>query len=93
MSIILGIDVAQATLAIVLWRESGVVEQAEFDNTLTGFNKLQRFLKKRHAVPVHACLEATGCYWEHLAEFLVEHGHEVSVVNPCPGYSRHPGRN
>ena len=83
MTTILGIDVAQATLAVALWRAGDVVEQAEFDNTQTGFNKLQRFLKKRQAVPVHACLEATGRYWEHLAEFLVEHGHDVSVVNPA----------
>lgn len=83
MTTILGIDVAQATVAVALWRAGDVVEQAEFDNTQTGFNKLQRFLKKRQAVPVHACLEATGRYWEHLAEFLVEHGHDVSVVNPA----------
>lgn len=83
MSTILGIDVAQATLAVALWRDGDVVAQAEFDNTQPGFNKLQRFLKKRQAMPVHACLEATGRYWEHLAEFLVEHGHAVSVVNPA----------
>lgn len=83
MFAILGIDVAQATFAIALWREGRPLEQAEFDNTLTGFNKLQCFLKKRHAVPVHACLEATGRYGEHLAEFLVGCGHTVSVVNPA----------
>jgi transposase len=83
MATILGIDVAQATLAVALWRDGNILEQAEFDNTRTGFNKLQRYLKKRQAVPVHACLEATGRYWEHLAEFLVEHGHQVSVVNPA----------
>jgi transposase len=31
---------------------------------------------------VHACLEATGTYSEMVAEFLYEHGHRVSVVNP-----------
>jgi transposase len=83
MSAILGIDVAQATLAVALWRADRVLEQAEFDNTPTGFKKLQRFLTKRHAVPVHVCMEATGRYWEYLAEFLVECGHTVSVVNPA----------
>lgn len=83
MSTILGIDVAQATLAVALWRDGAVVEQAEFDNTQTGFNKLHRFLKKRQAVPAHVCLEATGRYWEQLAEFLFEHGYDVSVVNPA----------
>jgi transposase len=83
MFAILGIDVAQATFAVALSREGRALEQTEFDNTQTGFNKLQRFLKKRQAVPVHACLEATGRYWEHLAEFLVGRGHTVSVVNPA----------
>ena len=83
MTAILGIDVAQATLAVALWREDRALERTEFDNTRSGFNKLHRFLKKRQVVPVHACLEATGRYWEHLAEFLVERGHTVSVVNPA----------
>lgn len=83
MSTILGIDVAQATLAVALWRDGAIVEQAEFDNTRPGFNKLHRFLKKRQAVSAHACLEATGRYWEHLAEFLFEHRYDVSVVNPA----------
>jgi transposase len=83
MTAILGIDVAQATLAVALWRADRVLVRAEFDNTHAGFTKLHRFLKKRQALPVHACLEATGRYWEHLAEFLVECGHHVSVVNPA----------
>jgi transposase len=40
-------------------------------------------LEKTAAVPVHACLEATGRYWEHLAELLVGRGHTVSVVHPA----------
>ncbi len=83
MITILGIDVAQATLAIALWRADQALVRAEFDNTRAGFNKLHRFLKKRQIETVHACLEATGRYWEHLAEFLVEHEYQVSVVNPA----------
>jgi transposase len=83
MTAILGIDVAQATLAVALWREGQALEQAEFANTRAGFNKLHHFLKKRQAVPVQACMEATGRYWENLAEFLVARGHQVSVVNPA----------
>lgn len=83
MTAILGIDVAKDSLAVALWRAGQAVEQAEFANTRQGFNDLQRFLKKRRAVPVHACLEATGRYWENLADFLVERGHQVSVVNPA----------
>lgn len=83
MTAILGIDVAQATLAVALWREEQALEQAEFANTRAGFNQLHHFLKKRRAVPVQACMEATGRYGENLAEFLVERGHQVSVVNPA----------
>jgi transposase len=83
MSAILGIDVAQNTLAVALWREGQALEQAEFANTRTGFKTLQRWLKRRQAAVVHACLEATGRYWENLAYFLVETGHTVSVVNPA----------
>ncbi len=32
---------------------------------------------------VHACLEATSTYGEAVAEFLVEQGHTVSIVNPA----------
>jgi transposase len=83
MTAILGIDVAQATLAVALWRDDEPLVRAEFANTRAGFNKLHHFLKKRQAVPVQACMEATGRYWENLAEFLVERGHTVSVVNPA----------
>jgi transposase len=83
MTAILGIDVAQATIAIALWRDDQTLVRAEFNNTQAGFNKLHRFLKKRRAVQVHACLEATGRYWEHLAEFLVDQEYQVSVVNPA----------
>ena len=45
------------------------------------------WLKNRKvAVPVHACLEATGTYGEALATFLYEQGHTVSVVNPAQIY-------
>lgn len=83
MTAIVGIDVAKESLAVALWREGQPLERAEFPNTRQGFSQLQRFLKKRGAVPVHACLEATGRYWENVADFLVAQGHQVSVVNPA----------
>jgi len=32
---------------------------------------------------VHVCMEATGIYWEEVAEFLVARNSVVSVVNPA----------
>ena len=83
LTTILGIDIAKDTLAIELRRANSTPEQAEFKNILTDFKKLQRFLQHRAASPAHVCMEATGRYWERLAEFLVEQGHTVSVVNPA----------
>jgi transposase len=83
MATILGIDVGEAELVVALWRDEQPLERGTFDNTPAGFEQLQRWLKKRRAVPVHACLEATGRYWESVAEFLVAHGHALSVVNPA----------
>jgi transposase len=33
-------------------------------------------------VRVHACMEATGIYWEAVAQGLADAGHVVSVINP-----------
>lgn len=79
----LGIDVSKASLDVVLLGEDENREAAQFENTRTGFNKLQRFLKKRVKTPLHACLEATGHYGDEIALFLHEAGYVVSVVNPA----------
>jgi transposase len=78
---ILGIDIAKATFSVTLL--AGQQEQhGQFENNGAGFARLQRWLQKRKAEPVHACMEATSAYWEELALFLHEQGHPVSVVNP-----------
>ena len=50
----LGIDVSKASLDIVLLGEDENRETAQFGNTRAGFNKLQRFLKKRVKTTLHA---------------------------------------
>jgi len=58
-----------------------------FPNDAKGFEQLVTWLRNRKvAVPVHACLEATGTYAEALATFLYEQGHTISVVNPAQIY-------
>ena len=79
---VLGIDVATATLVVVLL--AGERQQrAAFANTPAGHAKLRSWLAKRSAAPLHACLEATGTYGDDLAQALYDAGHTVSVVNPA----------
>ena len=79
---VLGIDVAKATLVVVLLMGERQ-QRAEFANTPAGHAKLLSWLAKRSAAPVHACLEATGTYGDDLAQALYDAGHTVSVVNPA----------
>lgn len=82
MTSYLGIDIAQDTFDICLQREGYDPEAATFANNRKGFQKLQRFLKRRKLTDLHACMEATGVYYEDLAHFLHDKGYAVSVVNP-----------
>jgi transposase len=82
MAAILGIDIAKDTFDTLLLRDGQAAEAAQFENTLTGYKKLLRFLKKRRVSDLHACLEATGRYGEDLAQWLYDHQFAVSVINP-----------
>ena len=53
-----------------------------FENNLSGFKLLLKRLKKHGIAKVRVCMEATGLYFEKLAEFLHANGHEVVVANP-----------
>ena len=80
----LGIDVAKAKLDIALRMPDGKLRHKVVENSPTGFQALRTWLDKQGAVVVHVCMEATGIYWEAVAEFLA--GFEtvtVSVVNPA----------
>lgn len=79
---ILGIDVAKDTFQVTLLHGTQK-RRAEFRNDPTGFAQLGRWLAKRGAAPLHACLESTGRYGDALALWLHQAGHTVSVVNPA----------
>lgn len=53
-----------------------------FDNKPKGFKRLLKQLEKNGIKKARICMEATGLYFERLAEFFHAHGHEVVVVNP-----------
>lgn len=77
-----GIDVSKEKLDIALLRESGKFRDKVVANNRKGFEELRAWLAKHGVLSAHICMEATGAYWEELAEFLVDAGFEVSVVNP-----------
>jgi transposase len=83
MKHILGIDVAKAKLDVALRRPDGKLRSKVVDNTPDGFVVLSAWLLKQGVSELHACLEATGTYWEAVAEYLVDAGFRVSVVNPA----------
>ena len=80
---VLGLDIGKDQLDAVLLRAGHEAEHAQFDNNPKGFNQLWHFLKKRQAQQTDVCLEATGLYYEAVADFLHERGLTVSVVNPA----------
>ena len=83
MKNILGIDVAKAKLDVALRRPDGKLRSKVIDNTPEGFAVLSAWLLKQGVTELHACMEATGIYWEAVAEYLAEGGYTVSVVNPA----------
>jgi len=79
----LGIDVAKAKLDCALLLPNGKLRsKSGLANTSKGFAELEHWLSTHQARQVHVCMEATGIYWEAVAEHLSDAGHTVSVVNP-----------
>lgn len=80
---ILGIDVAKAKFDVALLWPAGKFKSKVFANNANGFGQLDAWLAKQSVTSLCACMEATGVYWEALAEHLVDAGHQVSVINPA----------
>jgi transposase len=83
MTHVVGIDVSKAKLDVALRRPDGKLRSRVLENTPSGFVALTAWLGTHGVTQVHACMEATGTYWEAVAEYLVDAGHTVSVVNPA----------
>jgi len=79
----LGIDVAKAKLDVALRRPDGKFRHKVVENNPAGFTALSAWLDKQDITELHVCMEATGVYWEAVAEYLADAGHTVSVVNPA----------
>lgn len=77
----LGIDVSKLTLDCCLISD-GQYHQKRFNNNPKGFHQLTDWLNGHHAPEtLHCCCEATGTYYEALAEYL-HHRYTVTVENP-----------
>ena len=62
---------------------SGKFRHKVVDNTPAGFKALDDWLAKEGATALQVCMEATGTYWEAVAEYLAGRTETtVSVVNP-----------
>ena len=83
MKAVTGIDIAKDKFDVELVDEQGEKEQNQLVNKMSGFKKLDEWLKRHTKGPVHVCMESTSIYWEELAEYLHQAGYEVSVVNPA----------
>lgn len=83
MKHLLGIDVAKAKLDVALRLPDGKFRSKVVDNTPEGFAVLLAWLGKHDVEDLHVCMEATGTYWEAVAESLADAGFTVSVVNPA----------
>jgi transposase len=83
MKTVLGIDVSKTKLDVALRLPTGKLRNKVIANTADGYAELGAWLAKHGVERVHACMEATGVYWEALAEWLVDAGHVVSVINPA----------
>jgi transposase len=83
MKPILGIDVSKDKLDLALRLPDGKVRSKVVANTPEGFAALMAFFAKHGVTQLHACVEATGIYWEGVAEHLIDVGFVVSVVNPA----------
>lgn len=82
----LGIDVAKAKLDCALRMPDGKYKHKVVENNSKGFNFLHEWLRKQTsqlAPAVHVCMEATGVYWEAVAEYLAAQDMRVSVINPA----------
>lgn len=80
-AIAMGCDISQDTIDIQLIDNKGnYLDYLKIGNNEKGFNKLIK--KLPNPSDYHICMEATGNYYENFADFMVEHGYEVTVVNP-----------
>ncbi len=79
--VIIGIDISKDSFDVVLRGIHGEQHRV-LSNDQKGFMALVGWAEKQPERVMYVCMEATGSYWEGLAEYLYQGGYTVSVVNP-----------
>ena len=79
----IGIDIAKLKFDAVLLTQDGKYRHKSFKNAASGFSEFLLWCQSLHAQDAHFCMEATGIYYEALANFLVDEKCKVSVSNPA----------
>jgi transposase len=89
----IGIDVSKDKANVVVTGDIHE-QQVEVENNTKGHQTLVKRLSQLGINEGHVCMEATGTYYEGLAEHLHRAGFRVSVVNPAriKDYGRSKGR-
>jgi transposase len=77
-----GVDIAKQKFDVARLCENKY-RHRKFDNNPAGFAAFIAWLASFGDEQPRICMEATGAYSMPLAEFLVEQGYRVSVVNPA----------
>ena len=80
MEIISGVDVSKATFDVLTLR-SGKEKYVKYLNKTSDFERFYNALNKGSVAKIVVCMEATGLFYEGLAEFLHAKGVVVYVVN------------
>lgn len=84
MSMVIGVDIAKHTFDIATLQANGKHRtKAKLANDRAGFEVLQQWLLKYAQAQAWVVMEATGIYHEALAEWLLERGYRVCVLNPA----------
>lgn len=79
----IGIDIAKLKVDVAFFDEKNRPHHKKFPNTPAGFAELLSWCQTFGRQDMHFCMEATGIYYEALANFLFDQKQKVSVVNPA----------
>lgn len=78
----IGVDIAKLKFDVARL-DNGKYKHAQFANNAQGYMDFIYWLSGYADELLYICMEATGAYSLPLAEFLIERGYFVSVINPA----------
>ena len=79
----IGIDIAKLKFDVALLDAGNKYKHKSFKNTPAGFADFFSWCQSLGAQDAHFCMEATGIYYEALANFLFDKKCNISVTNPA----------